>query len=72
MLQRKNIIGRWSRRRGATDVNIKPVARNASAIEVFHELGFRTLGHIQLFMSLDRDSGYWRPGPELHGRAFDC
>jgi GNAT superfamily N-acetyltransferase len=60
-----------SRRRGATDVNIKPVARNASAIHAFHELGFRTVGHVQLFMSLDRDNSYWRAGPELHGRQFD-
>lgn len=60
-----------SRRRGATDVNIKPVARNASAIQAFHELGFRTLGHLQLFMSLDRDDSYWRTGPEIHGRSFD-
>jgi GNAT superfamily N-acetyltransferase len=61
-----------SRRRGASDVNIKPVARNASAIQVFHELGFRTVGHVQLFMSLDRDASYWRAGPELNGRHFDC
>lgn len=60
-----------SRRRGATDVNIKPVARNPSAIQTFHELGFRTLGHLQLFMSLDRDDSYWRSGIEVHGRAFD-
>lgn len=76
---RRNGVGRRlvqtaideSRRRGATDVNIKPVARNASAIQAFHELGFRTLGHLQLFMSLDRDDSYWRAGPELHGRPFD-
>jgi len=61
-----------SRRRGATDVNLKPVARNASAIQAFHQLGFRTLGHLQLFMSLDRDASYWRDGPELHGRPFEC
>jgi GNAT superfamily N-acetyltransferase len=61
-----------SRRRGATDVNIKPVARNASAIQAFHDLGFRTIGHVQLFMSLDRDRSYWQAGPSLHGRAFDC
>jgi GNAT superfamily N-acetyltransferase len=61
-----------SRRRGASDVNIKPVARNASAIQVFHELGFRTVGHVQLFMSLDRDASYWRTGPELGGRHFNC
>ena len=76
---RRNGVGRRlvqtaideSRRRGATDVNIKPVARNAAAIQAFHELGFRTLGHLQLFMSLDRDNSYWRAGPELHGRPFD-
>jgi GNAT superfamily N-acetyltransferase len=61
-----------SRRRGATDVNIKPVARNASAIQAFHELGFRTLGHVQLFMSLARDDTYWRRGPVVHDRRFDC
>ena len=61
-----------SRRRGATDVNIKPVARNASAIQAFHELGFRTLGHVQLFMSLDRDDSYWRAGPDIHGCSFNC
>jgi GNAT superfamily N-acetyltransferase len=61
-----------SRRRGATDVNIKPVARNAAAIQAFHQLGFRTLGHLQLFMSLDRDKSYWRAGPEVHGRSFEC
>jgi GNAT superfamily N-acetyltransferase len=60
-----------SRRRGASDVNLKPVARNTSAIRAFHELGFRTLGHIQMFMSLDRDDRYWRPGIELHQRSFD-
>ena len=60
-----------SRRRGATDVNIEPVARNALAIQALHELGFRTLGHLQLFMSLERDHSYWRSGPEIHARHFD-
>jgi GNAT superfamily N-acetyltransferase len=77
---RRNGVGRRlvetaveeSRRRGAIDINIKPVARNALAIQAFHELGFRTLGHLQLFMSLDRDASYWHSGPELHGRLFDC
>jgi hypothetical protein len=40
-------------------------------IQVFHDLGFRTLGHVQLFMSLDRDDSYRQSGPEHH-RAFDC
>jgi L-amino acid N-acyltransferase YncA len=60
-----------SRRRGAADVNIKPVARNASAIKAFHELGFRTLGHLQLFMSLERSEDYWRDGMNVHGCRFD-
>lgn len=60
-----------SRRRGASDVNIKPVARNASAIQAFHEIGFRTLGHLQLFMSLDRSDDYWRDGIDLHERRFE-
>ena len=59
-----------SRRRGASDVNIKPVARNASAIRAFHQLGFQTLGHLQLFMSLDRDDSYWRDGVDVHERRF--
>jgi hypothetical protein len=53
-------------------VNITPVARNASAIRASCELGFRTLGHLQLFISLDRDDSDWRAGLELHGRPFDC
>jgi GNAT superfamily N-acetyltransferase len=60
-----------SRRRGASDVNLTPVARNVAAIRAFHQLGFQTLGHIQMFMSLDRDDSYWRPGIELHERHFD-
>ncbi len=60
-----------SRRRGASDVNIKPVARNASAIKAFHQLGFRTLGHLQLFMSLERGEDYWRDGVDVHERRFD-
>ncbi len=58
-----------SRQRGVNDVNIRPVARNASAIEAFHRLGFQTIGHVQLFMRLD-GGGDWLPGIELHGQAF--
>jgi hypothetical protein len=53
-------------------VNIKPITRNASAIQAFHHLGFRTLGHVQLFMSLDGEDSYWQAAPSVHGRAFDC
>ncbi len=60
-----------SRRRGAIDVNIRPVARNESAVRAFHQLGFRTLGHVQMFMRLDGSETSWRPGIEIHGRKFD-
>jgi hypothetical protein len=33
-------------------------------------MGFRTLGHVQLFMRLDGDN-QWRAGIELHEREFD-
>jgi hypothetical protein len=49
-----------------------PVARNGSAIQAFHDLGFGTLGHVQLFMSPDRGNSYWQPGPSHHGRVFHC
>jgi GNAT superfamily N-acetyltransferase len=60
-----------ARRRGATDVNINPVARNVEAIRAFQRAGFRTLGHLQLFMSLDREPAYWRDGIEVHETRFD-
>ena len=56
-----------SRRRRATGVNIKPVARDDSAIQVFHDLGFRTLGRLQLFMSLDGDRSMCSPVPNATG-----
>jgi GNAT superfamily N-acetyltransferase len=59
-----------ARARGAKSVSIRPVARNALAIRRFHEAGFRTLGHIELFSRLDPSPQEWKPGPRLHGREF--
>jgi ribosomal protein S18 acetylase RimI-like enzyme len=57
---------------GVQYVSIKPVARNESAISFFHDGGFRTLGHIELFMWLGASRpGQWRPGPDLFGKSFD-
>jgi GNAT superfamily N-acetyltransferase len=57
---------------GALYVSVKPVARNEEAVCFFHKAGFRTLGHIQMFMWLGpSDPGKWRPGPELFGMPFD-
>jgi GNAT superfamily N-acetyltransferase len=53
-------------------LSVKPVARNEEAIVFFHDAGFKTLGHIQLFMWLGPTSpGQWRPGPALFGKPFD-
>ena len=57
---------------GVLCLSVKPVARNEDAISFFYDAGFKTLGHIQLFMWLGESApGMWKPGPELFGRRFD-
>ena len=36
------------RKLGVSMLSIRPVARNAGAISLFHDFGFRTLGHIDM------------------------
>jgi GNAT superfamily N-acetyltransferase len=60
-----------ARERGATSVSIRPVARNAPAIRRFHEAGFRTLGHVEMFVTLDDRKHDWKPGIEMHGLDFE-
>ena len=55
---------------GAKDLNVNPVARNESAICAFHQLGFRTLGHLQMFIRLDPDEADWPAAMEVHGKSF--
>ena len=76
---RRNGIGRRlvetaieESRRRATDVDIKPVRANASAVGAFHRIDLRTLGYLQLFISLDRDESHLERGLEVHGRPFKC
>ena len=58
--------------RGVLCLSVKPVARNEKAISFFYEAGFRTLGHIQLFMWLGPPMpGQWRPGPVLFGKSLE-
>ncbi len=60
-----------AKRRGLKFLNIRPVARNAEAITLFHRAGFRTLGHIQMFTDLrPAKKGKWRTGVDLHGNPF--
>ena len=61
-----------ARELGVLCLGVRPVARNEEAISFFHNSGFKTLGHIQLFMWLGPSMpGQWKPGPELLGKAFD-
>jgi ribosomal protein S18 acetylase RimI-like enzyme len=57
---------------GVICLSVKPVARNKEAISFFYNAGFKTMGHIQLFMWLDSSvPGQWKPGPEIFGKPFD-
>jgi GNAT superfamily N-acetyltransferase len=38
--------------------------------EAFHEAGFRTLGHLDMFMHLGDDDRSFKPGITVHGRDF--
>lgn len=77
--QRRRGIGRMlidravaeARGRGVSMVNIRPVARNVSAVHAFHKAGFRTAGHVELFMDLRPEGRSWESGFELHGERFE-
>lgn len=58
--------------RGVESVSIRPVARNVEALQLYHEVGFTKLGHIDMFMDLsDRRKGTWKSGVSIHGRGFE-
>lgn len=60
-----------AKRRGIGSLSIRPVARNVEAMALYHELGFRTLGHIDMFMELGAGSARtWKHGIEIHGRDY--
>ncbi len=48
-------------------LSIRPVARNERAIARFHASGFRTLGHVDMFMQLNDAKRTWRSGLSIHG-----
>ena len=57
--------------RGFEYLAIRPVARNVTAIQSFHEVGFRTLGgHIDLTMDLRDRRHRWIDAVNLHGLDF--
>jgi GNAT superfamily N-acetyltransferase len=59
-----------ARARGVRFLSIRPVARNVEALQLFHECGFRTLGHVDMFMYLGEEPRAWKRGLSLHGRWF--
>jgi L-amino acid N-acyltransferase YncA len=60
-----------ARARGVHQLSVRPVARNAPAIQIFHQLGFDILGRIELFMDFGpADRQVWKPGERLAGREF--
>ena len=56
---------------GVLYLSVKPVARNIDAISFFHSSGFKTLGHIQMFMWLSESVPVtWNPGPSIFEKTF--
>ena len=53
---------------GAVRVFVQPVGRNRDAIAFFHELGFDTLGYVQL--QIDVEPRNRKPGERIAGRDF--
>ena len=51
---------------------VKPVARNKEAISFFHDCGFKTVGHIQLFKWFGEETeDTWQEGLEIFGKKFN-
>lgn len=59
-----------ARDRGMASIKVRPVARNASAMQFFHSAGFQTLGHIELFMSLGSSQRQWNTGIAFNDREW--
>jgi ribosomal protein S18 acetylase RimI-like enzyme len=55
---------------GVRQIKASPVARNGPALRFFHELGFDTLGHVDLLLDLERPKNYWRERERLADREF--
>jgi hypothetical protein len=51
-------------------VTTKPVARNDRTLSFFHDLGFTTVGQIELMHDFER-SDRWRPGLKVGETTFD-
>jgi GNAT superfamily N-acetyltransferase len=60
-----------ARRRNVRLLSIRPVARNIEAIALYHRLGFRNLGQIDMVMEVSGPSKVtWQPGVTVHGNEY--
>jgi ribosomal protein S18 acetylase RimI-like enzyme len=57
------------RKRGFRFLNVSPVARNVEAMRFFHKQGFKSVGHVQLFMSFTDYK--WKSGLKVHDLEFE-
>ena len=60
-----------ARDQGAREVVVSAVGRNAEAIRFYHDMGFDTIGYVELFHDLrDESEQRWRDGETIAGRSF--
>ena len=59
-----------ARERESKYLSIRPVARNAQAMEQFHRAGFINLGHVEMFIDFSDKENKWKPGMKIH--ELDC
>lgn len=60
-----------ARQMGASEVAVSAVGRNAEAIRFYHDMGFDTIGYVELFHDLRPvDEQPWREGETVADRPF--
>lgn len=59
-----------ARAEGLRRLTVRPVARNADALQFFHAAGFDVLGHVDLQIDLTGTGFHPRAGERLAGREF--
>ncbi|MCP4416313.1 MAG: hypothetical protein GY805_06810, partial [Chloroflexi bacterium] len=66
-----NTVIAAAQQRGIGQLTVRPVGRNAQAIQFFHEMGFTILGQIDLFMDFaPAERQVWQDGERLAERDF--
>ena len=68
----KQLIGKAiseAKSHGVQVLAVGPAARNVEVIRLFHKMGFRNLGTVEMF--IDLSGGQWKPGPNIFGCKFD-